>query len=61
MEREYFLKQMNAHYDALMELKGEKSFYSFEKKFEELWLGAGRGVMEKVISEPGANRRKKKR
>jgi hypothetical protein len=51
---------MNAHYDSLIELKGEKSFYSFEKKFEELWLGAGRRVMEKVISEPGANRRKKK-
>ena len=60
MEREQFLKLMGEHYDSLKGLKGEKSFYSFEKKFEELWLGAGREVMEKVISEPGTNRRKKK-
>lgn len=60
MEKEQFLKLMSEHYDSLAGLKGEKSLYSFEKKFEGLWLGAGREVMENVISEPGTNRRKKK-
>lgn len=60
MKKEDFLKLMNEHFDSLMKLKSEKSFYEFEKQFEELWLSTGRRMMEKTISEPGLNRRKKK-
>lgn len=59
MEREEFFKLMNERYDSLTQLKEEKSFYEFEKKFEDLWLKAGRSVMEGIIGKPGANRRKK--
>lgn len=60
MEKTDFLKLMDEHYNSLMALKGEKSFYEFEKKFEKLWLQTGQSMMEKTISKPGLDRRKKK-
>jgi hypothetical protein len=61
MERTDFLNLMDQFYASTKGLKNEKDFYEFEKKFEEEWLKAGRALMEKLISEPGNDRRKKKK
>jgi hypothetical protein len=61
MERTDFLNMMDQFHDSIKDLKNEKDFYEFEKKFEEAWLQTGRALMEKVISEPGNDRRKKKK
>lgn len=57
MERDQFLRVSGDHQDSLAQLKAEKSCFSFDKKIKELWLGGGRELMEKVMSEPGTSRR----
>ncbi|TAD89270.1 MAG: hypothetical protein EAY75_05040 [Bacteroidetes bacterium] len=45
----------------LESLDQEKDFYEFEKRFEQIMLDLGRAVLERKISSPGADRRKKTR
>jgi hypothetical protein len=61
MEKSEYLKLAEEKWSELEKLKSEKNFYEYEKRFEEIWLELGRSVLEKNISKPGNDRRKKKR
>lgn len=61
MTHEEFLALAESQWEALSSLKEEKSFYEYEKRFEEIWLNYGRAVLEKSISDVSENRKKKKR
>lgn len=60
MTHEEFLALAESQWEALSSLKEEKSFYEYEKRFEEIWLNYGRAVLEKSISDVSENRKKKK-
>jgi hypothetical protein len=60
MTKAEFLKLAESEWENLAELKGESSFYEYEKKFEALWIEFGRKTLEKSISTPKLDRRKKK-
>lgn len=47
-------------YDALQALNNIDNFYEYEKGFEDIWKETGRAILEKNISEPSADWRKKK-
>jgi len=47
-------------YRQLQDLQKTNSFYQHEQQFETIWMDLGREVLEKTISEPPQNRRKKK-
>lgn len=59
MTREEFLALAESQWEAISSLKEEKSFYEYEKRFEGIWLNYGRAVLEKSISDPSADRKKK--
>lgn len=59
MSREEFLALAESRWEAIAALKEEKSFYEYEKRFEDIWLSYGRDVLEKSISDPGESRKKK--
>ena len=60
MTESEFIKIAKQKYQELRELKDEKSFYEYEKKFDELWVEFGRQTLEKSISKTTKDRRKKK-
>lgn len=60
MTKSDFLKLAESKWEELKALQGEPSFYEYEKKFDEIWVDYGRKALEKSISEPGKDRRKKK-
>lgn len=60
MTKEDFIKLAEAEYEKIAALKEEDSFYEYEKQFEGIWIGLGRKVFERSISEVGEDRRKKK-
>lgn len=47
-------------YQQLQDLQKTNSFYDHEKQFEDIWMSLGRQVLEKTISQPPEDRRKKK-
>ena len=47
-------------YQAIQALQNKTSFYDHEKTFETIWMGLGKQVLEKTISRPTEDRRKKK-
>ena len=59
MTKEEYLKLAAERYDAIASLKEEQSFYEYEKKFDQLWTGLGRDVLERSIGEPSRDKRKK--
>lgn len=61
MTKEEFLKLASLKWPELEQLKEEKRFYEYEKRFEEIWLELGRQVLEKNISSPGKDHRVKKK
>ena len=60
MTKEEFLELASIKWDELSTLQAEQSFYEYEKKFEQMWIEYGRQTLEKSISSPPADRRKKK-
>jgi hypothetical protein len=60
MTKSEYLAMASAQWDALNALEKEESFYEYEKKFDELWIGLGRTVFERSLSGPVKDRRKKK-
>ena len=61
MTKQDFLSLAETKYMDLEKLQQEGNFYEYEKRFDEIWTELGRAVMEKNISTPPADRRKKKR
>ncbi len=60
MTEEEFMSLARNKWASIKSLEGEKSFYEYEKKFDELWVEFGRETLEKSISDPPKDRRKKK-
>lgn len=60
MTEQEYLALARQKYQELQNLKEEKSFYRYEKTFDEIWTDLGRQVLEKNLSELPADRRKKK-
>jgi len=60
LSKEKFLELASTKYDRFKELKSIKSFYDYEKAFDEIWTEYGRETLEKSISIPPKDRRKKK-
>lgn len=60
MTKEEYVAITSAKYDELQALKKIDNFYDFEKGFEKVFNELGRTVLEKSISTPSADRRKKK-
>ena len=58
-ETEY-LALAKQKYQELNALQDKTTFYEHEKAFETIWMDLGRQVLEKTISQPPADRRKKK-
>ena len=61
MKKEEFLKLAAKKWPELDQLKKEKRFYEYEKRFEEIWIELGREVLEKSISKPSKDHRIKKK
>ena len=61
MKKEEFLKLAEEKWPELEQLKKEKKFYEYEKRFEEIWIELGREVLEKSISPPSKDHRIKKK
>ena len=62
MKREDFLQLASARYDEInaLNMNHKDSFYDYEKEFVRLWRDLGRSVLERNISTPSKDRRKKK-
>lgn len=58
--REEYLAIASSKYDELQALNKIDNFYDYEKEFEKIIVDLGREVLEKNISSPSADRRKKK-
>lgn len=59
MTKDEFLAIAAERYESLQKLNEVKSFYDYEKTFDELWTDLGRQVLEKNISEITKDHRKK--
>jgi hypothetical protein len=60
MTEEEYLSLAKQKYQELQALKNKKTFYDYEKTFDEIWTDLGRQVLEKNLSDVPADRRKKK-
>jgi len=60
MTKSEFLKLAESQWEELSNLQEEESFYEYEKQFDELWVEFGRKTLERSISNPVKDRRKKK-
>lgn len=59
MTKEEYLELAAKHYDELKALQGEKSFYEYEKRFDQIMTGLGRDLLEGSIGEVPNDVRKK--
>jgi len=57
--KEEFLSIAASKYAELSKLEGEKNFYDYEKKYEQIMAELSRIVLESMISKVPADRRKK--
>lgn len=60
MKREQLMEALEPCIDSLLKLENEESFYSFEKKFGEIWQSGGLEAMQKIIGDKGRDHRTKK-
>ena len=60
MTKEQYLAAASDRYDSLHELNKIDNFYDYESEFLKIWQDFGREVLEKNISTPGNDKRKKK-
>ncbi len=61
MTKEEYLALAAEKYDELQALNKIDNLYDYEKEFEKLLKELGRTLFEKNLSDPSADRRKKKR
>lgn len=60
ISEEEFILQAKKHYQNIKKLSSIKSYYDYEKEFDEIWTDFGRETIQKSISEVPNDRRKKK-
>lgn len=61
MKKEEYLRLAETKWQELEKLKEEKSFYEYEKRFEEIWLELGKEVLQEGLGQTGKDRRVKKK
>jgi hypothetical protein len=59
MSEQEFLEIAKSYYGAIKALKGEASFYEYERKFVEIHQSMGRAILERSLNEVPKNERKK--
>lgn len=59
MSEQEFLEIAKGYYEAIKSLKGEASFYEYERKFVEIHQSMGRDLLERSLNEVPKNARKK--
>src|SRR6478735_2594089 len=59
MTRQEYLEAAEKRYDELQRLNLITDFYDYETEFVKIWQDLGREVLEKNISKPGNDKRKK--
>ncbi|WP_018627361.1 hypothetical protein [Niabella aurantiaca] len=60
MTKQEYLDAAEKRYDELQRLNLLTDFYDYESEFVRIWQDLGREVLEKNISTPGNDKRKKK-
>ena len=60
MTKQEFLALCESRYPEVAKLDEIKDFYQYEKQFDKIMTELSRELLESNISEPGADRRKKK-
>jgi hypothetical protein len=60
MTKQEYLEAAEKRYDELQRLNLITDFYDYETEFVKIWQDLGREVLEKNISNPGNDNRKKK-
>jgi hypothetical protein len=60
MTKQEYMALCESRYPEVAQLDEIKDFYEYEKQFEKIMTELGRALLESNISEPGADRRKKK-
>ncbi|SDC31121.1 hypothetical protein [Niabella drilacis] len=60
MTKQQYLDAAEKRYDELQRLNLLTDFYDYESEFVRIWQDLGREVLEKNISTPGNDKRKKK-
>jgi hypothetical protein len=61
MTQDEYIALAQQKYQQLVALQEKTTFYDHEKGFETIWRDLGQQVLEKTISNPPNDRRKKKR
>ena len=59
LTKEEYLALAASRWPELEELDQQKDFLEYERRFEQIMLDLGRAVLERKISGPGKDRRKK--
>ncbi len=59
LSKEEFLSLAASRWPELESLDQEDGFYEYEKKFEQIMLDLSREVLERKVSKPTVDRRKK--
>jgi hypothetical protein len=60
MTKVEYLELASQEWEKINALQSETSFYEYEKTFDLIWTNLGQRVLERSISEPIKDRRKKK-
>jgi hypothetical protein len=60
MTKAEYLELASQEWETINALQSETSFYEYEKTFDLIWTNLGQRVLERSISEPIKDRRKKK-
>jgi len=60
MTKQEYLEAAEKRYNELQQLNLITDFYDYETEFVTIWQDLGREVLEKNISKPGNDKRKKK-
>ena len=59
MTKADYLTLAETRFEALCALERPADFYTFEKEFNQVWVGLGRQVLEQTVGPVPADKRKK--
>jgi hypothetical protein len=61
LTKEEYMALADQKYEQLHDLKNKTTLLDHEQAFETIWMDLGKQVLQKTISQPKLDRRKKKR
>ncbi len=59
MTKAEYMALAESRFDALTDLQKQTDFYTYEKKFDQIWTDLGRAVLEQNIGPVPNDKRKK--